>query len=72
MYYFLIKKDDCFNHTLNNNFKTKNAAMNDKEINNGPETWVDDHGDYLLQYAYVRLRNSAAAEDAVQEPFLAG
>ncbi|MBC46282.1 MAG: RNA polymerase subunit sigma-24 [Kiritimatiellaceae bacterium] len=46
--------------------------MNDKKINNGPETWVDDHGDYLLQYAYVRLRNSAAAEDAVQETFLAG
>ena len=37
-----------------------------------PETWLDEHGDYLFQYAYVRLRNRAAAEDAVQETFLAG
>ncbi len=37
-----------------------------------PETWPDEHGDYLFQYAYLRLRNQAAAEDAVQETFLAG
>ena len=41
------------------------------DIDNGPETWLDDHGDYLLQFAYVRLRNRAAAEDALQETFLA-
>ena len=41
------------------------------DTNNGPETWLDDHGDYLLQFAYVRLRNRAAAEDALQETFLA-
>ncbi len=37
-----------------------------------PEKWLGEHGDYLFQYAFVRLRNRAAAEDAVQETFLAG
>ena len=33
--------------------------------------WVDKHGDYLFKYAVFRLRDSSAAEDAVQETFLA-
>jgi RNA polymerase sigma-70 factor (ECF subfamily) len=37
-----------------------------------PETWVEEHGDYLFKYAYVRLRNKATAEDVVQEALLAG
>lgn len=37
-----------------------------------PETWVEEYGDYLFQYALVRIRNRAAAEDAVQETLLAG
>jgi RNA polymerase sigma-70 factor (ECF subfamily) len=45
--------------------------MSDKELSN-PETWVEEHADYLFQFAFVRLRNRAAAEDAVQETFLAG
>jgi RNA polymerase sigma-70 factor (ECF subfamily) len=45
--------------------------MSDKELSN-PELWVEEHGDYLFQFALVRLRNRAAAEDAVQETFLAG
>jgi len=36
-----------------------------------PELWVDLHGDYLFKYALARLRDSARAEDAVQETFLA-
>ncbi len=36
-----------------------------------PEDWVAEYGDYLFRYAIVRLRNSEAAEDAVQETFLA-
>ncbi len=39
----------------------------------GPDAgiWVDQHGDYLFKYALFRLRDSSAAEDAVQETFLA-
>ena len=33
--------------------------------------WLDDHGDYLFKYAVFRLRDNTAAEDAVQETFLA-
>lgn len=36
-----------------------------------PETWVDDHGDYLFGYALLRLRNKQLAEEVVQETFLA-
>ena len=33
--------------------------------------WVDQHGDYLYKYAIFRLRDGSAAEDCVQETFLA-
>ncbi|MFK7818095.1 MAG: sigma-70 family RNA polymerase sigma factor [Planctomycetaceae bacterium] len=36
-----------------------------------PENWVDDHGDYLHRYAWSRLRDANAAEEAVQETLLA-
>jgi RNA polymerase sigma-70 factor, ECF subfamily len=36
-----------------------------------PESWVDDHGDYLFGYALLRLRNKQVAEEVVQETFLA-
>jgi RNA polymerase sigma-70 factor (ECF subfamily) len=36
-----------------------------------PVAWVDEHGDYLFKYANFRLRDASAAEDAVQETFLA-
>lgn len=37
-----------------------------------PATWVDAHGDYLFRYAFSRLRDASAAEEVVQETFLAG
>jgi RNA polymerase sigma-70 factor (TIGR02943 family) len=39
------------------------------EIN--PENWVEEHGDYLFRFALSRLRRREAAEDLVQETFLA-
>ncbi len=36
-----------------------------------PGTWVDEHGDALFRYALLRLRDRGAAEDVVQETFLA-
>lgn len=41
------------------------------ERSSGPETWVDRHGDCLYRYALLRLRNEVAAEEIVQETFLA-
>lgn len=37
-----------------------------------PASWVDNHGDYLYRYAWSRLRDTNAAEEVVQETFLAG
>ncbi len=36
-----------------------------------PEDWVDAYGDYLYRYAASRLREGNAAEEVVQETFLA-
>src|SRR5579859_1370425 len=41
------------------------AALSD------PERWVDEHGDYLFNYALSRVREVTKAEDLVQETFLA-
>lgn len=46
-----------------------NSAENAKEFD--PTVWVDLHGDYLFAFAFARLRDEAAAEDAVQETLLA-
>ena len=35
-----------------------------------PEGWVDNHADYLYNYAMSRLYSSEIAEDMVQETFL--
>jgi RNA polymerase sigma-70 factor, ECF subfamily len=36
-----------------------------------PESWVDKYGDYLYRFALVRVGSPEAAEDLVQETFLA-
>jgi RNA polymerase sigma-70 factor (ECF subfamily) len=36
-----------------------------------PEKWVDVYGDQLYRYAFARVQNRMAAEDLVQETFLA-
>lgn len=35
-----------------------------------PSRWIDEHGDTLFRFAFVRLRNEAAAEDLVQDTLL--
>jgi RNA polymerase sigma-70 factor (ECF subfamily) len=42
-----------------------------KPANLDPSVWVDRYGDYLFRYAMLRLRDRSAAEDMVQETFLA-
>jgi RNA polymerase sigma-70 factor (TIGR02943 family) len=36
-----------------------------------PSAWVDSHGDYLYRYAFSRLRDGEAAEEVLQQTFLA-
>lgn len=36
-----------------------------------PDRWVAEHGDILFRYAMARVRETAIAEDLVQETFLA-
>lgn len=38
---------------------------------NSPERWLDEHGDALFGFAYLRLRDRDAAEDLVQDTLLA-
>ncbi|QDT67987.1 ECF RNA polymerase sigma factor SigL [Planctomycetes bacterium MalM25] len=35
-----------------------------------PERWVDEHGEALMRYALLRVRDQATAEDLVQETLL--
>lgn len=51
-------------------------AMSEADVkvvapNVDPNIWVDQHGDYLFKYAMFRLRDASAAEDVLQETFLA-
>lgn len=43
----------------------------DHEPLSDPASWVDRHGDALFRYARLHLGDQAAAEDVVQETFLA-
>ena len=36
-----------------------------------PESWLDEFGDYLFQYAIVRVKKHEVAEDLVQDTFVA-
>lgn len=46
------------------------ASLTDLPVD--PATWVEAYGDDLYRYAWSRLRDDHAAEEVVQETFLAG
>ena len=48
----------------------KTTSINSDPLIN-PERWVQDHGDALFGFAVLRVRDHAAAQDLVQETFLA-
>src|SRR5712672_3336367 len=48
----------------------KTTGINSDPLVN-PERWVQDHGDALFGFAVLRVRDRAAAQDLVQETFLA-
>ena len=43
----------------------------DIKLSLDPTDWLDRHGDYLYRYALMRVRDTAAAEDLLQETLLA-
>ena len=43
----------------------------DIKLSLDPTDWLDRHGDYIYRYALMRVRNTAAAEDLLQETLLA-
>lgn len=45
--------------------------MMDKKSTLEPAHWLDQYGDYLYRYALMRVRDSAIAEDILQETLLA-
>ena len=47
------------------------TAKGSSDQSSAAGAWLDQHGDYLFKYAIFRLRDDTAAEDAVQETFLA-
>jgi RNA polymerase sigma-70 factor (ECF subfamily) len=48
----------------------RNFSQNSKTPLN-PESWVDQHGDYLFSFALFRVQDKSTAEDLVQETFIA-
>lgn len=49
----------------------KNQKPDKTAVKLNPEKWVDEYGDYLFRYTLIRVRDTNAAEDLVQETFLA-
>jgi len=41
---------------------------NDKALDTN--TWLEDHGDYLFRFALLKLKDTALAEDMVQETLI--
>ncbi len=50
----------------------KQSVESDPSPAANASTWVDEYGDSLYRYALSRLRNPEAAEEVVQQTFLAG
>ncbi|MBI3776951.1 MAG: sigma-70 family RNA polymerase sigma factor [Gammaproteobacteria bacterium] len=48
-----------------------NNTSNTISILSSPDTWVDQHGDYLYRCAMLRVRDAEVAQDMVQETLLA-
>ncbi len=50
---------------------SNNSAIDTKSINGlNPQLWVQNHGDYLYNYAYFRVHNKDVSQDIVQETFI--
>ena len=44
--------------------------ISNKTVKVNASDWVNQHGDYLYNYAYSRVQSKESAEDLVQETFI--
>ena len=49
----------------------KNRPPSRPHLDEDPQTWIAQYGDYLLRFAQSRIGNRETAEDLAQETFLA-
>jgi len=61
--------DETARYTNESSIMDELTEANNKTLN--PASWVDQYGDYLYRYAVSRLRDGEAAEEVVQETFVA-
>ncbi len=54
-----------------NNSLTYKMEIKSSKVELIPENWIKDYGDYLYNYAFVRLNDKDAAIDLVQDTFVA-
>src|SRR5271156_3210944 len=57
----------------NQHHRPTTGEKNDLDVSrprNGPESWMDSHGDCLYRYALLRVRVPELAAELVQETFL--
>jgi RNA polymerase sigma-70 factor, ECF subfamily len=69
---------NCYSSLANNSIRMdeendppKKPASDLNDVNAVATHWLDDHGDYLFNFALGQLRDPNLAEDLVQETFLA-
>jgi RNA polymerase sigma-70 factor (ECF subfamily) len=49
----------------------KREPSGEQGSSSNPAVWLEEHGDYLFRYAFVRLQDRDIAEDLVQETLVA-
>lgn len=69
-----MNPDDAFPFALADGDRTtmekSESVQTDVTWNLDPQSWVDEHGDCLYRFAFMRLRDPSLAEDVVQETLL--
>lgn len=68
---FSTSIDETARYTNESSITDESSEANSDNKTLNPAAWVDQYGDYLYRYAVSRLRDGEAAEEVVQETFVA-